>query len=197
LRSSGTTIELSASDLSQFLGCRHRTALDLAVAHGQREAPTWVDPVMLVLQQRGLDHERGYADALRAEGLVVVDLAEQGGDDAVARTLDAMRAGANVILQPALRNGRWFGRPDVLRRVETSSGLGAWSYQVVDTKLAKETRGAEPFSSSRSTRSCLASFRTPSPRCSTSSRRIRMRPSSPSGCRTSRRISGSSALASR
>jgi len=141
VRSSGTTIELSASDLSQFLGCRHRTALDLAVAHGQREAPTWVDPMMVVLQQRGLDHERGYADTLRAEGLVVVDLAEHAGDNAVARTLDAMRAGANVILQPALRNGRWFGRPDVLRRVETPSGFGAWSYQVIDTKLAKETRG--------------------------------------------------------
>lgn len=64
VRALGDTINLSASDLSQFLGCRHRTALDLAVAHGQREAPTWVDPVMLVLQQRGLDHERGYADAL-------------------------------------------------------------------------------------------------------------------------------------
>ena len=141
VRYSGTTIELSATDLSQFLGCRHRTALDLAVAHGQREAPTWVDPIMLVLQQRGLDHERGYANALRAEGLVVVEFAEHGGDDAVDRTLDAMRAGANVILQPALRNGHWFGRPDVLRRVEISSGLGAWSYQVIDTKLAKETRG--------------------------------------------------------
>jgi uncharacterized protein len=141
VRSSGLTIELSASDLSQFLGCRHRTALDLAVAHGQREAPTWIDPVMLVLQQRGLDHERGYAAALRAEGLVVVNLAEYAGDDAVARSRDAMRAGTNVILQPALRDGHWFGRPDVFRRVETLSAFGAWSYQVVDTKLAKETRG--------------------------------------------------------
>lgn len=141
MRFSGTTIELSASDLSQFLGCRHRTALDLAVAHGQREAPTWIDPVMLVLQQRGLDHERNYADSLRSDGLTVVDLEDHGGDDAVDRSLDAMRAGTNVILQSALRNGRWFGRPDVLRRVETPSTFGAWSYQVLDTKLAKETRG--------------------------------------------------------
>jgi uncharacterized protein len=46
-----------------------------------------------------------------------------------------------VILQPALRNGRWFGRPDVLRRNAMPSVLGAWSYEVVDTKLAEETRG--------------------------------------------------------
>ncbi len=141
MRSSDATLELSASDLSHFLGCRHRTALDMAVARGQREAPRWIDPLVVVLQQRGLDHERGYADALRAEGLVVVDLAKYDGDDAVARSLDAMRAGTTVILQPALRNGRWFGRPDVLRRVETPSKFGAWSYQVVDTKLAKETKG--------------------------------------------------------
>lgn len=141
MRSSGSMIELSASDLSQFLGCRHRTALDLAVAQGQREAPTWIDPLTLVLQQRGLDHERAYADALRAEGLPVFDLAGYTGDEAVARSLDAMRAGTSVILQPALRSGRWFGRPDVFRRVETPGGLGLWSYEVVDTKLARETRG--------------------------------------------------------
>lgn len=141
VRSAGNTIELSASDLSQFLGCRHRTALDLAVTQGQREAPMWVDPVMVVLQQRGLDHERRYAGALRAEGLVTVDLAEFGGDDAVARTSEAMRARTDVVLQAALRQGRWFGRPDVLRRVDVPSTLGAWSYQVIDTKLAKETRG--------------------------------------------------------
>jgi predicted RecB family nuclease len=141
MRLGGTAIEMSASDLSQFLGCRHRTALDLAVAHGQRTAPTWVDPAMLVLQQRGLDHERSYADSLRADGLTVIDLADHAGDEAVDRSLDAMRAGTNVILQPALRNGSWSGRPDVLRRVETPSGFGAWSYEVVDTKLAKDTRG--------------------------------------------------------
>src|SRR5262249_12110680 len=32
------------------------------------------------------------------------------------------------------------GRPDVLGRVEVPSALGAWSYEVVDTKLAPETR---------------------------------------------------------
>ena len=141
MRRTATNIELSASDLSHFLGCRHRTALDLAVAQGQRAAPTWVDPALALLQERGLEHERKYADALRAEGLNVVDLAEQSVDDAVDRTIDAMRAGADVILQPALRNGRWFGRLDVLRRVDAPSTFGAWSYEVIDTKLANETKG--------------------------------------------------------
>jgi len=141
MRKSGTAIELSASDLSQFLGCRHRTALDLAVARGLRQAPSWIDPGLIVLQQRGLVHERRYVKTLTDEGLDVFDLANRGGDDAVARSVEAIRSRTQIILQPALKNGRWFGRPDVLRRVPTPSALGEWSYEVVDTKLAKETRG--------------------------------------------------------
>ncbi len=141
MRLAGTGIELSASDLSQFLSCHHLTALNLAVALGQRSAPTWTDPVLVVLRERGLEHERNYVDGLRAQGLAVADLSENGGDDSVARSVDAMRKGVDVIVQPALRDGRWFGRPDVLRRIELQSALGAWSYQVVDTKLAKDTRG--------------------------------------------------------
>ncbi len=141
VRAADTTVEMSASDLSYFLACRHRTALDLAVARGLRAAPAWVDPALLLLQQRGLEHERRYVETLRSQGREVIDLAEHFGDDAVARCVDAMRAGIAIVLQPALRDGRWFGRPDVLRRVETPSAFGAWSYEVVDTKLAKETRG--------------------------------------------------------
>ncbi len=141
MRIAGTILELSASDLSHFLACRHRTALDLAVAHGRRDAPSWVDPALVLLQRRGLDHERGYVDSLRSQGLTIVDLADQSGDDAVAKTVEAMRAGANIILQSVLRGAQWSGRPDLLHRVAMPSTFGAWSYEVVDTKLAKETHG--------------------------------------------------------
>ena len=58
----------------------------------------------------------------------------------LARTLDLMRGGADVIVQAALGDGRWYGRPDVMRRVDRASGLGGWSYEIDDTKLARETR---------------------------------------------------------
>jgi predicted RecB family nuclease len=141
MRAAGSKIELSATDLSNFLGCRHRTALDLAVASGQREAPQWIDPMAALLQERGLAHERQYVDSIRGPGATLVDLAGRYAEDAVAETVSAMRSGANVIVQAALRNGDWFGRPDLLRRVETPSALGSWSYEVYDTKLARETRG--------------------------------------------------------
>src|SRR6202040_2006052 len=44
--------------------------------------------------------------------------------------------------QGAFLQGAWSGRADILRRVETPSALGAWSYEVIDTKLARETKGA-------------------------------------------------------
>lgn len=141
MRAGNKAIEISASDLSHFLGCRHRTGLDLAVARGMLKAPSWIDPIVAVLQQRGLEHERSYAGSLREQGLKVSDLADRFGDDLLIASVDAMRSGLDVVLQPALHVGNWFGRPDILRRVEGSSNFGAWSYEVFDTKLAKETRG--------------------------------------------------------
>ena len=51
-----------------------------------------------------------------------------------------MRKGTDVIVQGGLRDGQWFGKPDIMRRVDVPSALGAWSYEIADTKLARETR---------------------------------------------------------
>ena len=51
-----------------------------------------------------------------------------------------MRSGSEVIVQAALTEGAWGGRADVLRRVDVPSDLGDWSYEVIDTKLARETK---------------------------------------------------------
>jgi predicted RecB family nuclease len=136
-----STLELSASDLSRFLGCHHRIGLDLAVAFGRLSRPTWVDPALQVLQERGLEHERAYVGTLAVQGFVAADLSEYEGISAEQRTKEAMRAGAPVIVQPVLRRGRWYGRPDLLRRMESPSDLGTWSYEPVDTKLALSTHG--------------------------------------------------------
>ena len=58
----------------------------------------------------------------------------------MAATMKAMKAGNEVIVQGALVQGQWGGRMDILRRVEVPSSLGGWSYEVVDTKLARETK---------------------------------------------------------
>lgn len=141
MRFSEANFEINPTDLSGFLACHHKTALDMAVARGLREAPKWRDPAVALLQKRGEEHERRYAEKLESRGLNVVNVEEYNGEEAVGRTLDAMAAGADAILQGALRQSEWFGRPDVLRKVSDPSALGDWSYEVEDTKLAKETRG--------------------------------------------------------
>ena len=77
---------------------------------------------------------------LEAAGLDVALV--NGGDDMEAmpvhQTIEAMRAGRQVIVQGALANGRWSGRTDILKCVEAPSALGDWSYEVIDTKLARE-----------------------------------------------------------
>ena len=51
-----------------------------------------------------------------------------------------MEDGVEVIVQGALSHDRWVGRADILRRVEGESRFGPWSYEVMDTKLARETK---------------------------------------------------------
>jgi uncharacterized protein len=137
-----SSIQLSATDLVGHLNCDHLTSLDLQVAQGKLEKPHFWDPLLEILQQRGAQHEADYVGHLRNAGLSVTVIGGKGVDaKAVADTLTAMQAGADVIVQGALKVDRLVGRIDVLRRAETASDFGAWSYEVVDTKLARETKG--------------------------------------------------------
>src|SRR5450759_3545023 len=142
---SASNLQLADSDLGRFLSCRHCTALDMEVAQGLRpKPPLYPDPFLDLLIERGLAHEKQYVESIEAGGDEVLDLGDlafRSPSEAAARTLDAMRTGRPAIAQGMLRCGEWSGIPDVLRRVETSSDFGPWSYEVYDTKLARETRG--------------------------------------------------------
>lgn len=133
---------LSAQDLIGHANCSHLTALDIEVATGQAQKPKQYDPLLEILRERGQNHEQSYIEHLQASGLRVhviegVDIT----DDAVSKTFAAMEAGHEVIVQAALRNGKWLGRADILRRVEKPCAHWTHSYEVVDTKLARETKG--------------------------------------------------------
>lgn len=138
MRRVGDSLILSATDLSSFLVCRHRTGLDLAVAHNAIARPSSDDPLANVLRARGAEHEARYVDALRRQGLT---LAVFTMDDGPERTVEAMRDGVGAIVQANLAMDGWSAFADVLRRVERPSALGGWSYEACDTKLARETRG--------------------------------------------------------
>ena len=149
-------VVFSATDLSNFLACRRKTALDHAEKRGEITRPRQDDSFLDILRDRGAEHEKQFVERERAATHDVVDLTPRDANDnphpgletpelQVAATLAAMRRGAARIVQAALasKDGRWFGYADVLRRIDTPSpNLGAWSYEAIDTKLATETKGA-------------------------------------------------------
>src|ERR1700691_2858926 len=144
MKATASTIRLSASDLSNHLACRHLTTLDLQVVRGEKRAPAWAAPDLAVIRERGEQHETSYLTHLaQQKNLVVVNLAEiKGEKELLDETLRLMEQGAEIIAQGALSDGDWFGRPDVLRRVAKQGTRWDWSYEVVDTKLARDTKAA-------------------------------------------------------
>lgn len=131
----------SASDLVNFLECDHLTTLDLINLDTPRPRKVASDEDRLI-QQHGFKHESAYLDHLKRAFARVIDLSDVDGtmDEQVAATLDAMRSGADVIFQATLRDGCFIGHADFLRRVEHPSAFGNWSYEVIDTKLARTAR---------------------------------------------------------
>src|SRR5205809_672732 len=110
---------LSATDLSNFLSCHHRTALEMGEAYGKYKRPKSDDPLLEILFKRGFEHEKDYVQSLATAGRHIVELGDvKDPVDAIAQTLAAMHAGAEVIVQAALGDDCWYGRPDVLLRVD-------------------------------------------------------------------------------
>ena len=138
----GGNLKLSAADLTGHLACPHLTNLNFAVAIGALAKPVIWDPFLELLRERGALHEQKYVTHLQDAGCNIVRIEGSGIDPHHAiQTIDAMRAGTQIIVQGAFNDGHWVGRPDILKRIETPSDLGAWSYEVIDTKLARQTKG--------------------------------------------------------
>jgi predicted RecB family nuclease len=140
----------SATDLVGFLACEHLTALELAAAARLVKRPLRADPELDVMQERGLAHEQRYLADLEAAGRKVTRIAP---DEAIPdrgqrlrraahETEAAIRRGDDVIYQATLFDGRWVGYADFLVRVDKESALGPWSYEIVDTKLARHTKAS-------------------------------------------------------
>lgn len=165
-RASGKLI-VSASDLVGHLACGHFTVLDLEATEGGLPKPARLDPELEVLSRRGLEHEASYLEALGNEALSIVEIADPDGDsdplDSLrqreAETVDAMRAGADVVFQATFFDEAveaveavkiaetvdaietaWRGHADFLRKVGYPSSLGEYSYEPEDTKLARHVK---------------------------------------------------------
>lgn len=139
------TLVYSASDLTLARDCEFALLSRLDEKLGRRPRLEVADPMRERAARLGDEHEaRVLADYRARYGQGVVEVPLPQGYDAASlqahteRTLQALRAGADVVFQGGFFDGRFHGRSDFLER--TVSSEGQVSYAVVDTKLARSVR---------------------------------------------------------
>jgi uncharacterized protein len=131
-----------ATNIASFLACPHTVTLDRAESRKEITKPFFQDPTIDLLRKLGIEHERRHLRKLVGEHGLAVDQIDINDPwtDAVAKTATALRGGADAVYQGTFLDGKWGGRPDFLLRVNTPSALGAWSYEVAETKLARSSK---------------------------------------------------------
>ena len=139
MQKSAEAIVLSASDLSFFAECAHRTWLDRLHLDQPMEKAEDDDQARLI-QGKGYAHEERFFATLKEGADSCVEI---NPDWSLERKLEATRSaildGAEVIYQATLQRGNLMGHADFLVR----SGRGSqeqWLYEVADTKLARSTK---------------------------------------------------------
>ena len=163
---------VSPTDLVAYLACEHVTWNDRLAADGTIPKPDRSDPMLVLLQERGLEHEKAYLDLLAGEGASVVtipdgDAPPGAGDvdwsrlagpkpdrarqliDREEATRRAMADGASVVYQATFLDRTaepwWRGHADFLRRLERPDDpteLGPWGYEPDDTKLSRHAKAS-------------------------------------------------------
>ena len=130
----GQDLIYSASDLSDFLACRHLTTQEVARARGGPRPPKFDDPGAEVIRRRGHEHEAKILDQYRAETL---------GERSIE---DWMKAGEEILplfpssailLATMGRMGASCGAEDVARKhLEDSLESGGAHASFVLTEVA-------------------------------------------------------------
>ncbi|MEA1896407.1 MAG: TM0106 family RecB-like putative nuclease, partial [Bacteroidota bacterium] len=129
----------SASDLVNYLQCPSVTAYDIQnLEFPLQKTPD--DEYVKILQQKGFEHENAYLNELSQSFPDVIDIAslsKNSNEAARKNTHKALKNGADIIFQAFLSDEDRIGHIDFLRKVDKPSALGAHSYEIIDTKLAK------------------------------------------------------------
>jgi predicted RecB family nuclease len=138
MRNLDGNILFSATDLMRFMGCAHATTLDLMRLRGEGPEPGEDTEDAALLQKQGDAHEAAHLERLKSNGKKVIEIPRGDLAEDAAATRDALAQGAEVVFQGAFLSGSWGGWSDFLMRVDRPSALGAFSYEVADTKLKRK-----------------------------------------------------------
>ena len=93
----------SPSDLSTHSSCKHITQLNRQHARGEIEAPEeYTNRVLLVLKEKGIEFEKKHLQKIKDQGKTVSEISTED-PNAEKHTIDAMKAGVDVIYQARLK----------------------------------------------------------------------------------------------
>ena len=134
------SIVFSASDITYYAECEHRTWLDRLNLDTPMEKAVDDEQSKLV-QAKGYEHEAEFFSRLQVsqDNCVEIDT-KQSLELRIAATKLAIQNGADVIFQGSLRRGNLIGHSDFLLRLDAKGPDGQWLYEVADTKLARSTK---------------------------------------------------------
>ena len=129
----------SPTDLSQFYKSPFGSWMDhYCILNPDKKFDFQEDSTMKLLAQRGDEHEVRFLKKLKSQYSDLIEINKnQSFSQAIADTKKALSSGASIIFQGALSKDKARGFTDFLVRVEKPSKLGAFSYEVWDTKLAR------------------------------------------------------------
>lgn len=128
----------SPTDLSQFFKSPFVSWMEhFCIDNPSEKFELPEDPTMKLLAKKGDEHERKYFEKLKKNSKNTIEIKRSEKlSDAIRDTILAMKSGADVIYQGALRLDNFVGYSDFLVKVNTPSKLGNFSYEIYDTKLA-------------------------------------------------------------
>src|SRR5262245_5838883 len=136
------SLRISASDLSDFLACRHLTRRSVEVANGRLAKPAHSDLGFQALVERGRRHEGDVLARFRAGGwddIVELEPFANGFEAAEVATRAAIERRADLIYQGVLTHGDELGLPDFLVRADLV-GSDRRGFEVIDAKLARSAK---------------------------------------------------------
>ncbi len=140
MKKSLNNVLYAASDLTNFVSCSYLSFLDRLSLDSPLERCE-VDEQIELIQKKGQEHEEDYLNSLRNLGKEVVDCRldkEVSDEERAEHTKKLMKKGVEILYQAYFfENEIWHGYSDFAVRVDTPSDLGNYSYEILDTKLAR------------------------------------------------------------
>jgi predicted RecB family nuclease len=148
-------LRLAASDVANFLACRHLTRLDLLYARKAITPPRMYDAGFADLVKRGEAHEKEVLQGFRDRGWHIIEIAADRTNPAsgASATRAALESDADVIYQAVLTRPPTDGQPELLGfpdflvradLIDPPDGEPRPDdarYEVVDAKLARSAKG--------------------------------------------------------